>query len=673
MKQRESIEAYKYNLLNGFIFDLNKSASNPILSDSLTINLIQPDKSHETYLKSFKNKSEKENFLSKLFLNEYSFNSDLSTSVTDNLKLNTSTKVTGYLRSISKKKTIENRLEIVRYMKLPMKSFTMPEKIELNETALRLAEKIINLEEANKFMDKFGTHLIKATYYIGGIFTQTYSICSNETNNKKIVEEKSKENFKTGLNFDFMPALKANLNIDYVNTNFQKLTNVNNKTFEVIEYEIKNLGPLEQDPNEFYTALKSNPSQWKIIERTDESLIPIWKLLETFEDEKFYNSIIYLQAALLLRVKKQILKQKFPKSNFNSYLESIFKSIQDNYCLKFEESIHDGHLIDNLSNYLDSELNISLQTHELIISNLNNDNLDFLAKETKFDRNFLEKRNSRLLVLFYDENLIKSNTEQWNLILQDFLKSFVNVPKLLVNYDFHYELSEQSIFKKTIFIEYFNKKEVFKNNIRLNFFCLNELNLSKKNLEYLDNSLFDLPNLKALDLSDNKLVSISSNCFYGLKSLLYLNLSNNKLTFIDEKLFNNLKCLKILLLDRNHFSFLSNNLFNHLKDLELLSLRSNTISFIHLNQFTKLISLRYLFLNDNSLQSFESHSLACLIYISLDKRLSTEWISKCLYDNFITVNNELILLKNNLNHMISLECLIRKYFNKFNFKISKKN
>lgn len=133
-----------------------------------------------------------------------------------------------------------------------------------------------------------------------------------------------------------------------------------------------------------------------------------------------------------------------------------------------------------------------------------------------------------------------------------------------------------------------------------------------------------LPFLKTLDLSQNKLVTLSNNPFGNLPSLRVLNLANNRLNVlktshfntvmfnlsilrlisnsirkIEMGVFDNMPNLKKLDLSKNNFKRLPN--IRTLEQLQVLSATSMKISYIYPSNFEKLQSVRRMYLANNPL------------------------------------------------------------------------
>ncbi|XP_061580842.1 slit homolog 3 protein isoform X2 [Cololabis saira] len=100
-----------------------------------------------------------------------------------------------------------------------------------------------------------------------------------------------------------------------------------------------------------------------------------------------------------------------------------------------------------------------------------------------------------------------------------------------------------------------------------------------------------LPNLKKINLSNNKLRDIREGTFDGAGGVLELLLTGNKLTGLQGRMFRGLSGLKTLMLRSNQISCIDNGTFTGLSSVRLLSLYDNRISSIAPGAFSTLHSL----------------------------------------------------------------------------------
>ncbi|KAM6924252.1 slit homolog 3 protein [Xenentodon cancila] len=100
-----------------------------------------------------------------------------------------------------------------------------------------------------------------------------------------------------------------------------------------------------------------------------------------------------------------------------------------------------------------------------------------------------------------------------------------------------------------------------------------------------------MPNLKKINLSNNKLRDIREGAFDGAGGVLELLLTGNKLTGLQGRMFRGLSGLKTLMLRSNQISCIDNGTFTGLSSVRLLSLYDNRISSIAPGAFSTLHSL----------------------------------------------------------------------------------
>ncbi|XKL68731.1 hypothetical protein PGB90_006500 [Kerria lacca] len=124
---------------------------------------------------------------------------------------------------------------------------------------------------------------------------------------------------------------------------------------------------------------------------------------------------------------------------------------------------------------------------------------------------------------------------------------------------------------------------------------LNFLNASNNAIHELHESTFtSSKRLKMLDLSNNFLVSLSSNIFSSNDEMEKLWLNNNAIRELEESTFSNLKFLNSLDLSNNFLISLSAGLFVSNVELKELWLSGNPIKFLPLYTFSHTPNLNFL-------------------------------------------------------------------------------
>ncbi|XP_032014484.1 slit homolog 3 protein isoform X2 [Hylobates moloch] len=100
-----------------------------------------------------------------------------------------------------------------------------------------------------------------------------------------------------------------------------------------------------------------------------------------------------------------------------------------------------------------------------------------------------------------------------------------------------------------------------------------------------------LPNLRKINLSNNKIKEVREGAFDGAASVQELMLTGNQLETVHGRMFRGLSGLKTLMLRSNLISCVSNDTFAGLSSVRLLSLYDNRITTITPGAFTTLVSL----------------------------------------------------------------------------------
>ncbi|XP_037826410.1 protein artichoke [Lucilia sericata] len=160
----------------------------------------------------------------------------------------------------------------------------------------------------------------------------------------------------------------------------------------------------------------------------------------------------------------------------------------------------------------------------------------------------------------------------------------------------------------------------------LNLPNLRMLDLSLNRLEHLPKYAFQgTVQLRVLSLANNRLRTLDDTAFIGAYRLELLHLQENQLMNIDERCLLPLSELRNLNLHANKLSLITDNLFSNNSKLEQLDLSHNNIRSIAPAAFESQKSLEYLDLSGNSLNDM-SISLANLINLK-DIDLSYNQIS----------------------------------------------
>ncbi|XP_061832767.1 slit homolog 3 protein isoform X2 [Nerophis lumbriciformis] len=133
-----------------------------------------------------------------------------------------------------------------------------------------------------------------------------------------------------------------------------------------------------------------------------------------------------------------------------------------------------------------------------------------------------------------------------------------------------------------------------------------------------------------LRLNDNEIgVLEAAGTFKKLPNLRKINLSNNKLRDIREGAFDGASGVQELLLTGNKLTGLQGRMFRGLTGLKTLMLRSNQVSCIDNATFTGLSSVRLLSLYDNRISSIAPGAFATLHSLSTINLLSNPYVCDC--------------------------------------------
>lgn len=136
-----------------------------------------------------------------------------------------------------------------------------------------------------------------------------------------------------------------------------------------------------------------------------------------------------------------------------------------------------------------------------------------------------------------------------------------------------------------------------------------EDSVSNNNLEtFSENHVFDnLHNLKALEIVDSKLPTLTEHFFNRITNLNVLYLEKNGLTSLPENIFNSHTKLMALSILNNNLTTLSENLLTNLTDLEWFELDGNELITLPQKIFKNLDKLKRLSLAGNKLTTLPAN------------------------------------------------------------------
>ncbi|KAL2084372.1 hypothetical protein ACEWY4_019890 [Coilia grayii] len=107
--------------------------------------------------------------------------------------------------------------------------------------------------------------------------------------------------------------------------------------------------------------------------------------------------------------------------------------------------------------------------------------------------------------------------------------------------------------------------------------------------------------VKRLDLSSNRLKTLSRRQFYGLSKLLELDLSNNVLSMIEVEAFQGLPSLRVLKLKSNRLKIIPVGVFSGLSNLRSLDMSENELLVFLDHTFQDMVNLQQMNAGENDL------------------------------------------------------------------------
>ncbi|XP_034230739.1 leucine-rich repeats and immunoglobulin-like domains protein 1 [Thrips palmi] len=183
---------------------------------------------------------------------------------------------------------------------------------------------------------------------------------------------------------------------------------------------------------------------------------------------------------------------------------------------------------------------------------------------------------------------------------------------------------------------------------------LKELNLNNNGIHRLEGGQLEgLTNLQDLRINKNKLKNISNDAFKHLKALQNLDLNRNQLTTLESLTFQDLAQLTTLRIRRNNIAHLDDGVFWGLKNISTLLLDHNNVANISKSWLYGLDSLHLLNLSHNHVKELD---LECWSFTSnlLELDLSHNQI-KMIGRNSLNHLSKLQRLKLNVNHIFYIE------------------
>ncbi|KAI5620185.1 toll-like receptor 22, partial [Silurus asotus] len=161
---------------------------------------------------------------------------------------------------------------------------------------------------------------------------------------------------------------------------------------------------------------------------------------------------------------------------------------------------------------------------------------------------------------------------------------------------------------------------------------LRVLHLQINKLTKVENAFRDLPMLEFLDLSRNRISTLTCSDFANLTQLISLYLYSNTISKLPSCIFKDLNNLENLRLGSNKILTLGMAFKNKLPSLKVLQLTYNKLSKIYKKSFNGLSNLRTLDLGDNQIFEIEAYAFSELQNLTELKLSSNRITDKTIRD-----------------------------------------
>jgi len=137
---------------------------------------------------------------------------------------------------------------------------------------------------------------------------------------------------------------------------------------------------------------------------------------------------------------------------------------------------------------------------------------------------------------------------------------------------------------------------------------LSRNNIKLHQLEQLEVLIGRIPMLRALDLSNNNLDSVSQELLQGSGQLEYLDISNNEIFYIAKRSFSALHKLTTLKLNDNRLRSVNSEWFTGLRQLKSIDLSSNGVTALEAECFSALPRLETVNLDNNTISVIDNQA-----------------------------------------------------------------
>ena len=155
-----------------------------------------------------------------------------------------------------------------------------------------------------------------------------------------------------------------------------------------------------------------------------------------------------------------------------------------------------------------------------------------------------------------------------------------------------------------------------------------DLHLGGQGISTLQAGDFDgLSSLNAVDLQNNRLISLPADIFQGLSMARWVRLHDNRLLTLDEDTFSGMDNLRAVELGTNNLKTIPSGLFKENTKLHTISLNNNELATVPVGAFSGLVNLHTLRLHDNRIITLPAglfHDLAALTTLRLDDAVNPQ-------------------------------------------------
>lgn len=216
----------------------------------------------------------------------------------------------------------------------------------------------------------------------------------------------------------------------------------------------------------------------------------------------------------------------------------------------------------------------------------------------------------------------------------------------IIGHAYHFSLLDLVHLRRLLLLDLsFNRIRSLK-NVGGSLTSVRYLNLSYNCLSRLDPGMFrGFPHIEVLNIRYNR-ISLIAPLSMQLPKMKLLDLSNNKLSYLRTHYFADLHALRVLMLSNNHIGRISEPIFRHTGPVDLIDLDGNRISKFDENSLNYITSIGELRLSNNHLGHVPTESLSHVSYI--DKlTLNNNYFRILRSNSFRSINVSELFISNN--------------------------